>query len=107
MSSVTSLFGAVVGPKYDGKYLRSLANGLLDNLTVKQTLTDVIIPTFDIKRAAVVHEYADLFLAMVMLHFGKKKLQIRIHLTRFIMSKKRLTNSMLIPLLSLEKKGWK
>ena len=52
-------------------------------------------------------EYADLFLAMVMLHFGKKKLQIRIHLTRFIMSKKRLTNSMLIPLLSLEKKGWK
>ena len=65
MSSVTSLFGAVVGPKYDGKYLRSLTNGLLGNLTVKQTLTDVIIPTFDIKRAAVVHEYADLFLAMV------------------------------------------
>ena len=65
MSSVTSLFGAVVGPKYDGKYLRSLTDGLLGNLTVKQTLTDVIIPTFDIKRAAVVHEYADLFLAMV------------------------------------------
>ncbi|XP_030975386.1 patatin-like protein 3 [Quercus lobata] len=49
VSSVTSLFGAVVGPKYDGKYLRSLTNGLLGNLTVKQTLTDVIIPTFDIK----------------------------------------------------------
>ncbi|KAK4584545.1 hypothetical protein RGQ29_022314 [Quercus rubra] len=49
VSSVTSLFGEVVGPKYDGKYLRSLTNGLLGNLTVKQTLTDVIIPTFDIK----------------------------------------------------------
>ncbi|KAK7844402.1 patatin-like protein 2, partial [Quercus suber] len=49
VSSVTSFFGAVVGPKYDGKYLRSLTNELLGNLTVKQTLTDVIIPTFDIK----------------------------------------------------------
>ncbi|XP_075653030.1 patatin-like protein 2 [Castanea sativa] len=49
VSSVTSLFGAVMGPKYDGKYLRSLTNALLGNLTVKQTLTDVIIPTFDIK----------------------------------------------------------
>ncbi|KAM4128441.1 hypothetical protein ACJW30_02G166900 [Castanea mollissima] len=42
-------FAAVVGPKYDGKYLRSLTDGLLGNLTLKQTLTDVIIPTFDIK----------------------------------------------------------
>ncbi len=49
MSSVTSLFGAVMGPKYDGKYLRSLIDGLLDKLTLKQTLADVIIPAFDIK----------------------------------------------------------
>ncbi|XP_050291661.1 patatin-like protein 1 [Quercus robur] len=49
VSSVTSWFGAVMRPKYDGKYLRSLTNGLLGNLTVKQTLTDVIIPTFNIK----------------------------------------------------------
>ncbi|XP_075653169.1 patatin-like protein 2 isoform X2 [Castanea sativa] len=49
VGSVTNLFGAVVGPKYDGKYLRSLTDGLLGNLTLKQTLTDVIIPTFDIK----------------------------------------------------------
>ncbi|XP_030975676.1 patatin-like protein 2 isoform X2 [Quercus lobata] len=49
VSSLTSWFGAVMGPKYDGKYLRSLTNGLLGNLTVKQTVTDVIIPTFDIK----------------------------------------------------------
>ena len=37
------------GPKYDGKYLRSLTNELLGNLTLKETLTDVIIPSFDIK----------------------------------------------------------
>lgn len=40
---------AVMGPKYDGKYLRTLVNGLLGDLTLKQTLTTVIIPTFDIK----------------------------------------------------------
>ncbi|KAL3626785.1 hypothetical protein CASFOL_029357 [Castilleja foliolosa] len=44
---VTNFFG---GPKYDGKYLKSLIQGLLGNLTVSQTLTDVVIPTFDIKR---------------------------------------------------------
>jgi hypothetical protein len=49
VSSMTSLFGAVMGPKYDGKYLRSMTNNLLGNLTLKQTLTHVIIPSFDIK----------------------------------------------------------
>ncbi|GMP28075.1 hypothetical protein CsSME_00003767 [Camellia sinensis var. sinensis] len=37
-------------PKYDGKYLRSLVRDSLGNVTIKQTLTDVIIPAFDIKR---------------------------------------------------------
>ncbi|XP_035548306.1 patatin-like protein 2 [Juglans regia] len=49
VNSMTSLFGWVVGPKYDGKYLRSLTSRLLENLTLTQTLTNVIIPTFDIK----------------------------------------------------------
>ncbi|KAG2719866.1 hypothetical protein I3760_02G010900 [Carya illinoinensis] len=49
VSSATSLLGSVMGPKYDGKYLRSLTAELLGNLTLKQTLTSVIIPTFDIK----------------------------------------------------------
>ncbi|XP_062156320.1 patatin-like protein 2 [Alnus glutinosa] len=48
VSSMTNMIGAVMGPKYDGKYLRSLINGLLGNLTLKETLTNVIIPTFDI-----------------------------------------------------------
>ncbi|KAL3633857.1 hypothetical protein CASFOL_022619 [Castilleja foliolosa] len=43
---ITNFFG---GPKYDGKYLKSLIQGLLGNLTVSQTLTDVVIPSFDIK----------------------------------------------------------
>uniref|UniRef100_A0A5B6ZKA4 Patatin n=1 Tax=Davidia involucrata TaxID=16924 RepID=A0A5B6ZKA4_DAVIN len=49
MDTLSSLFGAVTGPKYDGKYIRSLTKELLGNLTIKQTLTNVIIPTFDIK----------------------------------------------------------
>ncbi|OMO56727.1 Patatin/Phospholipase A2-related protein [Corchorus capsularis] len=37
------------GPKYDGKYLRTLLNELLEDITVNQTLTNVVLPTFDIK----------------------------------------------------------
>lgn len=43
------MFGGMTGPKYNGKYLRELTNDLLGNLTLKQTLTNVIIPAFDIK----------------------------------------------------------
>ncbi|KAL8477118.1 hypothetical protein ACS0TY_029430 [Phlomoides rotata] len=44
---ITNLFG---GPKYDGKYLKSVVQGVLGNLTISQTLTNIVIPTFDIKR---------------------------------------------------------
>nr|XP_043618166.1 patatin-like protein 2 isoform X2 [Erigeron canadensis] len=50
LNKVANFFGAVVGPKYDGNYLRSIARQILGNHTINQTLTDVIIPTFDIKR---------------------------------------------------------
>ncbi|WOG93113.1 hypothetical protein DCAR_0312394 [Daucus carota subsp. sativus] len=40
---------SATGPKYDGKYLRSIIKDLLDTKTMNQTLSDVIIPTFDIK----------------------------------------------------------
>ncbi|KAL6273758.1 hypothetical protein ACE6H2_024450 [Prunus campanulata] len=49
LTSIKSMVRAVIGPKYDGKYLRTVINGLLSDLTLKQTLTTVIIPTFDIK----------------------------------------------------------
>lgn len=38
-----------MGPKYNGKYLRLLIKGLLGDITLAQTLTQVIIPAFDIK----------------------------------------------------------
>ncbi|KAL8090050.1 patatin-like protein 3 [Apium graveolens] len=40
---------SAAGPMYDGKYLRLIIKELLGNITMNQTLTDVIIPTFDIK----------------------------------------------------------
>ena len=39
-----------LGPKYDGEYLRSLVRGLLGKLRINQTLTDIVVPAFDIKR---------------------------------------------------------
>ncbi|EOX91346.1 Phospholipase A 2A, IIA,PLA2A [Theobroma cacao] len=50
LASMASFFRATsMGPKYDGKYLRSLTNQLLEDITLKQTLTNVVIPAFDIK----------------------------------------------------------
>ncbi|OAY35443.1 hypothetical protein MANES_12G102200v8 [Manihot esculenta] len=49
IDSITNFFGAVLGPKYNGKYLHELTNQLLGDLTIKETLANVIIPAFDIK----------------------------------------------------------
>ncbi|KAH9611569.1 hypothetical protein KSS87_010335 [Heliosperma pusillum] len=38
------------GPKYDGVYLHKLAKEKLGNTRLHQTLTNIVIPTFDIKR---------------------------------------------------------
>ncbi|EOA18418.1 hypothetical protein CARUB_v10006962mg [Capsella rubella] len=38
------------GPKYSGKYLRNLLSKLLGEAKLHQTLTNVVIPTFDIKK---------------------------------------------------------
>ncbi|KAF8041253.1 hypothetical protein BT93_B3246 [Corymbia citriodora subsp. variegata] len=45
-----SRIGAFTGPKYNGKKLRSVVNGLLGDTALSQTLTDIVVPTFDIKR---------------------------------------------------------
>lgn len=48
-----SLIGSVqdaLGPKYDGKYLHKLINGLLGTTRLHETLTNIVIPTFDIKK---------------------------------------------------------
>lgn len=50
LKSIASSIGKLLlGPKYDGKYLRTLVNELLGDITVKETLTNVVVPAFDIK----------------------------------------------------------
>uniref|UniRef100_A0A804JUS7 Patatin n=1 Tax=Musa acuminata subsp. malaccensis TaxID=214687 RepID=A0A804JUS7_MUSAM len=46
---VWNLFDAATGPKYDGKYLHSKIQELLGDTKLSQTLTNIVIPTFDIK----------------------------------------------------------
>lgn len=41
---------AVIGPKYDGKYLHRILEEKLGEKRLHETLTNVVIPTFDIKR---------------------------------------------------------
>ncbi|CAN8328219.1 unnamed protein product [Cochlearia groenlandica] len=38
------------GPKYDGKYLKKILSNLLGDKKLHQTVTNVVIPTFDIKK---------------------------------------------------------
>ncbi|KAE8673992.1 peroxidase 10-like [Hibiscus syriacus] len=38
-----------LGPKYDGDYLRKLTKDLLKDMSLKDTLTNLVIPTFDVK----------------------------------------------------------
>uniref|UniRef100_A0A2P2KDJ9 Patatin n=1 Tax=Rhizophora mucronata TaxID=61149 RepID=A0A2P2KDJ9_RHIMU len=50
LASATKVVKALSGPKYDGKYLHQLVKEKLGDKHIHQTLTDVVIPTFDIKR---------------------------------------------------------
>ncbi|GAV84791.1 Patatin domain-containing protein [Cephalotus follicularis] len=49
-ASATKLVKSLQGPKYDGKYLHTLLKEKLGDTLLHQTLTNVVIPTFDIKR---------------------------------------------------------
>ncbi|KAK0575702.1 hypothetical protein LWI29_005440 [Acer saccharum] len=46
----SKMFKSLAGPKYDGKYLHSLVKEKLGSVRLHQTLTNVVIPTFDIKK---------------------------------------------------------
>lgn len=47
---VAKLLGAVMGPKYnDGVFLHRKIQILMDNLRVADTLTNVVVPAFDVK----------------------------------------------------------
>ncbi|KAL6840343.1 hypothetical protein ACP4OV_030153 [Aristida adscensionis] len=46
---ILDIFKMFFGPKYDGKYLHKIINDLTGDTRVKDTLTNVVIPTFDVK----------------------------------------------------------
>ncbi|CAI9091011.1 OLC1v1025927C2 [Oldenlandia corymbosa var. corymbosa] len=41
---------AIIGPKYDGKYLHKLIQDILGDTRLHQTLTNVVIPAYDIRQ---------------------------------------------------------
>nr|GMD94572.1 Acyl transferase/acyl hydrolase/lysophospholipase [Ipomoea batatas] len=49
IGKIWKLIVSVFGPKYNGKYLHSLVKDELKQIRLKDTLTNVVIPTFDIK----------------------------------------------------------
>ncbi|XP_040369835.1 patatin-like protein 3 isoform X3 [Rosa chinensis] len=49
-ASVTDLVKVLIGPKYDGKYRHKLIRDIVGDKRLSQTLTNVVIPTFDIKK---------------------------------------------------------
>ncbi|TYH11857.1 hypothetical protein ES288_A06G019400v1 [Gossypium darwinii] len=48
-SRATKVIKALSGPKYDGKFLHNIVKDKLGETRLHQTLTNVVIPTFDIK----------------------------------------------------------
>lgn len=40
---------SLIGPKYDGKYLRKMLREVLGARRLHETVTRIVIPTFDIK----------------------------------------------------------
>ncbi|XP_066396253.1 patatin-like protein 2 [Miscanthus floridulus] len=47
---IMRIFRSLSGPSYDGKYLHEVVRKKLGITRLHETLTDVVIPTFDIKR---------------------------------------------------------
>ncbi|GJN35173.1 hypothetical protein PR202_gb23932 [Eleusine coracana subsp. coracana] len=46
---VLDIIKMIIGPKYDGRYLRKIICDLLGDTSMKEALTNVVIPTFDVK----------------------------------------------------------
>ncbi|OWM70904.1 hypothetical protein CDL15_Pgr014577 [Punica granatum] len=49
LAPITRIISPVMGPKYDGKFLHELVKEKMGSRRLHQTLTNVVIPTFDIK----------------------------------------------------------
>ncbi|XP_061962535.1 patatin-like protein 2 [Populus nigra] len=50
LASAGKLIKSLKGPKYDGKFLHSIVKEKLGDKRLHQTMTNIVIPTFDIKR---------------------------------------------------------
>ncbi|XP_071730934.1 patatin-like protein 3 [Rutidosis leptorrhynchoides] len=48
-AGIIKTFKTMLGPKYNGKYLKSLVEGILGTTKLDQTLTNIVVPSFDIK----------------------------------------------------------
>lgn len=48
-AGIGKIIGALSGPKYDGKHLHNVVKQKLGSTRLHQTLTNIVIPTFDIK----------------------------------------------------------
>ncbi|KAH7850660.1 hypothetical protein Vadar_001107 [Vaccinium darrowii] len=49
-AGIIDLFKVLTGPKYNGKYLHQLIKGILGETKLHQSLTNLVIPAFDIKK---------------------------------------------------------
>ncbi|CAO2815028.1 unnamed protein product [Amaranthus hypochondriacus] len=49
LNQARNMMKLIEGPKYDGKYLHELIKDKLGNTKLHQTLTNIVVPTFDIK----------------------------------------------------------
>ncbi|XP_073103434.1 patatin-like protein 2 [Elaeis guineensis] len=50
LAPITRMVRALWGPRYNGNYLHKLIRENLGSMRLDQTLTNVVIPTFDVKR---------------------------------------------------------
>jgi patatin-like phospholipase/acyl hydrolase len=50
LASAGKLIKSLKGPQYDGKFLHSIVKEKLGDKRLHQTMTNIVIPTFDIKR---------------------------------------------------------
>ncbi|TVU24154.1 hypothetical protein EJB05_26555 [Eragrostis curvula] len=49
LKKITSMASAVMGPKYDGSFLRDKIKSLTHDVKVADTVTNVVVPAFDVK----------------------------------------------------------
>ncbi|KAI8542176.1 hypothetical protein RHMOL_Rhmol08G0118500 [Rhododendron molle] len=49
-AAIIEIFKVLTGPKYNGKYLHRLIKGILGDTKLHQSLTGLVIPTFDIRK---------------------------------------------------------